>query len=100
MKRFLRVVLVLALAATTAFAQDKKPDDVLQKKDGGIIVGRITKLDNDWVEILVNAEKEPRKISLKELNPYSVYKLRLDRIDKTSGEARLSLAEFCMANGL
>lgn len=100
MKRFLPGVLVLALAAVPAAGQDKKADDVLQKRDGGIVVGRITKLDDAYVEILVNAEKEPRKIPLKELNPYSVYKLRLDRIDKGSGEARMSLAEFCMANGL
>jgi len=100
MKRFIRGILVVMLAAGTAVAQDKKPDDVLQKRDGGIVVGRITKLDDAFVEILVNSEKEPRKISLKELNPYSVYKLRLDRIDKTNGEARMSLAEFCMANGL
>jgi hypothetical protein len=100
MKRFLRGAVVLAILALPALAQDKKPDDVLQKKDGGILVGRITKLEADYVEILVNGEKDTRRISLKELNPYSVYKLRLDRIDRTSGDARLALGEFCMTNGL
>ncbi|HLY08916.1 MAG TPA: hypothetical protein VKW04_06340 [Planctomycetota bacterium] len=104
MARVLAGALLLAAVVlpSWSFAQDdkKKPDDVLQKKDGGIVVGRIQKLDTDTVEILVNGEKDPRKISLRELNPYSVYKIRLDRIDKTSGEAHLGLAEFCMANGL
>lgn len=100
MSRFLPGAALVALLSLAAFAQDKKPDDVLQKKDGGILVGRILKLEADSLDVLVNGEKEPRKISLKELNPYSVYKIRLDRIDKTSGEARMGLGEFCMATGL
>ena len=101
MKRFTGGAMLLALlAALPAAAQDKKPDDVLQKKDGGIVVGRITKLDNDWVEILANGEKEPRKVALRDLYPSSVYRIRLDRIDKNSAEARLALGEFCMSNGL
>jgi len=102
MKRVLSGALFLAVLVLPALAQDdkKKPDDVLQKKDGGIVVGRIQKLDADTVEILVNGEKDPRRISLRELNPYSVYKIRLDRLDKGSGEAHFALAEFCMANSL
>lgn len=100
MKRFLQGAVVLAILASPLTAQDKKPDDVLQKKDGGILVGRILKVDAETIEVLVNGEKEPRRISSRELNPYSVYRIRLDRIDKSSGDARLSLGEFCMANGL
>jgi len=100
MKCFLRGAVLFSILASLAAAQDKKPDDVLQKKDGGILVGRILKMDGDNVEVLVHGEKEARKIPLRELNPYSVYKMRLDRIDKASGEARFGLAEFCMANGL
>jgi len=101
MKRFLGGAVLLALlAALPAAAQDKKSDDVLQKKDGGIIVGRITKLDADWVEILVNGEKEPRKVALRDLYPSSVYRIRLDRIDRNNAEARMALGEFCMTNGL
>jgi tetratricopeptide (TPR) repeat protein len=100
MKRFLRGALFFSILTSLASAQDKKPDDVLQKKDGGILVGRILKMDGDNVEVLVNGEKDARKIPLRDLNPYSVYKMRLDRIDKANGEARLGLAEFCMANGL
>lgn len=101
MTRFLAAALVLAFCLPAA-AQDpaKKPDDVLQKKDGGIVVGRIQKIDADYVEILVNGEKDARKISLRDVNPYSVYKIRLDRIDKNSGDAHLALAEFCMSNSL
>ena len=100
MSCFLRGAVLFSILASLASAQDKKPDDVLQKRDGGILVGRILKMDGDNVEVLVHGEKEARKIPLRELNPYSVYKMRLDRIDKASGEARFGLAEFCMANGL
>src|SRR5438105_3803186 len=101
MKRFLRGAVILSLLASSAASQDKKqPDDVLQKKDGGIVVGRITKLDNDWVEIQVAGEKEARKVSLKDLYPSNVYRIRLDRIDKNSAEARMALGEFCMTNNL
>lgn len=102
MKRALPWALILSCLALPALAQEpKRPqDDVLQKKDGGIVVGRIQKLDADAVDILVNGEKDARRIALRELNPYSVYKIRLDRIDKSSGEAHFGLAEFCMANGL
>jgi len=102
MTRFLAAALALACLSLPATAQDpaKKQDDVLKKKDGGIVVGRIQKIDADFVEILVNGEKDARKIPLRDLNPYSVYKIWLDRIDKNSGEAHLALAEFCMANGL
>jgi len=100
MKRFLLGTITFAVLAFPLAAQDKKPDDVLQKRDGGIVVGRILKLDAEHVDFLVNGEKDARKISLKELNPYSVYRIRLERIDKTNGDAHFALAEFCMANGL
>jgi hypothetical protein len=100
MKRFLGGAVLLMLLALPAAAQDKKPDDVLQKKDGGIIVGRITKLDAEWVEILVNGEKDPRKVALRDLYPSSVYRIRLDRIDRNNAEARMALGEFCMSNNL
>ncbi|MBI3855267.1 MAG: hypothetical protein HY293_06215 [Planctomycetes bacterium] len=58
MKRFLRGAVALAILTLPATAQDKKPDDVLQKRDGGILVGRILKLEADTVEILVNGEKD------------------------------------------
>src|ERR1051325_11392930 len=101
MKRFLGGAVILALLAAWAPAQDvKKADDVLQKKDGGIVVGKIQKLDSDWVEILVANEKEPRKIALRDLYSSSVYRIRLDRIDKNNAEARMALGEFCMTNSL
>lgn len=88
--------LALALAAQDA----KKQDDVLQKRDGGLLVGRVLKIEADSFEVLVNGERDSRRLHFKDLMPYSVYKVRLDRIDKSSGAARLELAEFCMAQGL
>ena len=81
--------LLLLVLTRPLTPRNKKPDDVLQKKDGGIVVGRILKLDAETIEILVNGEKELPPDLHRELNPYTVYKIRLDRIDKSSGEARL-----------
>jgi hypothetical protein len=101
MNVLLRGTLILSLAWVSAWAQEaKKQDDVLQKKDGGIMVGRVVKLEADVVEFLLNGEKESRRISLRELMPYSVYRIRLDRTDKASGQARMELGEFCMSNNL
>ena len=60
------------------------PDDVLQRKDGGLLVGRVTKIDADSVTILVNGEREARRVFVHELMPYSVYKVRLDRVEKAA----------------
>lgn len=93
---------MLLLAAILSLgAQDaKKQDDVLQKRDGGLLVGRILKIEADAFEVLVNGEREPRKLLFRDLMPYSVYRARLERIDKASGAARMELAEFCVSQGL
>ena len=101
MKAISQAAFILLALVLPASAQDpKKPDDILQKRDGGLLVGRVVKMDADTIDFLANGEKEVRKIGLKDLMPYSVYRLRLDRIDRKSGQARMDLAEFCMGNGL
>ena len=101
MKAIARGTFILLALCIPALTQDaKKPDDILQKKDGGLIVGRVIKMDAEMADFLAKDEKEPRRIALKDLMPYSVYRLRLDRIDRKSGLARMDLAEFCMTNSL
>lgn len=101
MSATLRVSTFLAaLAVAAAAEQDKRLDDVLQRKDGGILVGRILKVEGENLEILVNGEKESRKVGFRDLMPYSVYRIKLDRTDKKSAAARFELGEFCLANGL
>jgi tetratricopeptide (TPR) repeat protein len=101
MKLLSRGALLATLLGLPLLAQDaKKPDDILQKRDGGILVGRVLRIEGDAIEILVHGEKESRRVSTRDIMPYSVYRLRLDRIDKTSAAARMDLGEFCMANGL
>jgi tetratricopeptide (TPR) repeat protein len=101
MKLFIPGAIAILTLSLSAWAQDpKKPDDILQKRDGGLVVGRVLKMDADAIDFQVTGEKEPRRIALRDLMPYSVYRLRLDRIDKKSGQARMDLAEFCMSNGL
>jgi tetratricopeptide (TPR) repeat protein len=98
----LRAALVIFAAASLPLGaqETKKPDDVLQKRDGGILVGRILKIESETVEFFANGEKEPRRIAIRDLMPYSVYRMRLERVDKTSGPARFELGEYCMIHGL
>ncbi len=96
-----RAAAILALLVLPAWPQDgKKLDDVLQLKNGGFLVGRILRLDAEFVDFFANGEKESRKIALRDLMPGCVYDIRLKRIDKGSGAARYDLGEFCMTNGL
>ena len=93
--------LLAALLSLPLWAQDaKKQDDILQRRDGGILVGRVLRIEGDSIDILVQGEKEARRISARDFMPYSIYRLRLDRIDKGSAAARMDLGEFCMTNGL
>lgn len=93
-------MLQILLAALITAQDAKKQDDVLQKRDGGLLVGKILKVEADAFEVLVNGEKESRRLLYRDLMPYSVYRARLDRIDKNSGAARMDLGEFCVAQGL
>jgi tetratricopeptide (TPR) repeat protein len=96
-----RGAFLAAFLALPLLAQDaKKQDDVLQRRDGGFLVGKVLRIEGDSIEILVQGEKESRRISARDIQPYSLYKVRLDRVDKGSASARLDLGEFCMANGL
>lgn len=91
----------LAALALALVAQDaKKQDDVLQKRDGGLLVGKVLKIEADAFEVLVTGERDSRRLFFKDLMPYSVYKVRLDRLDKNNGAARMDLGEFCIAQGL
>lgn len=94
------ICLSVALAGSLCGQDARRPDDVLQKRDGAILVGRVLKIEGDIVEFFATGEKEPRRFHVRELMPYSVYRVRLDRIDKSDGSARFDLGEFCLAQGL
>ena len=92
---------LLAFMAAAAAAQDgRKPDDIVQLKADVYLVGRIVKVEDDAIEMQVRDEKEPRRIPFSDIVPYNVYRIKLDRIDKSSGQARFDLAEFCLAHGI
>lgn len=96
-----RGILLATLLALPVAAQDsKRPDDVIQRRDGGILVGRILKMGPSNIEIIVNGDREPRRISIRDVMPYSIYRLRLERCNKDRGADRMTLGEFCLANGL
>lgn len=95
------LLMVFALCSGAAAQEEKKLDDVLQlRNDDRLLVGRVIKVEGDTIEFLRNGEKDVRRISFKEIQPYSLYRVKQDRIDKASGAARFDLGEFCMANGL
>lgn len=94
------IFLSVVFAGSVPNQEARRPDDVLQKRDGAILVGRVVKIEGETVEFFVTGEREPRRFHLRELMPYSVYRIRLDRIDKSSGSARFELGEFCLAQGL
>src|SRR5688572_22282009 len=103
MKYVLGVLTLLAGAGLPATAQEpaKKKDDLLQLKGTDKhLAGQVLKIDADVVEFLVNGEKQPRRIPLRDVEPYSIYTVKLDRADKTSGAAHFELAEWCQAQGL
>lgn len=95
-------VLAAALLATLpALAQDaerRSPDDVIQLKDGSLLVGKIVRVTDVGVEM---ALKNGGRVSptFKELVPYSAYRVKADRIDPSSAAQHFELGEFCLANG-
>jgi hypothetical protein len=95
-----QLLLATLIGLTAQDAKKTSQDDVLQKRDGGLLVGKILKVEANGFEVLVNGEKEPRHLLYKDLMPYSVYRARLDRIDKNSGAARMELGDFCSSQGL
>ena len=70
MKAIVRGAFILFALCLPASSQDgKKPDDILQKRDGGLLVGRVLKMDGEMIDFLANGEKEARKIAPKDLMP-------------------------------
>ena len=64
MKAIARSTFILLVLCLPALTQDaKKPDDILQKKDGGLIVGRVIKMDGETADFLAKDEKEPRNLA-------------------------------------
>ena len=96
MTRLEACLAILLLTRVTASSQEEaRPDDVLQLKDGRILVGRILTVTQKTVEIRVNGEKEPRLIPFQFLMPYSVYRLKLARADSSNPSSRFELGKFC-----
>lgn len=96
----LRILPVWAALSLAGPPQDSPREEVVQKRDGGILVGRILRIGSDHLEMLVQGEREPRKVYFREILPYNLYDLRRRRIDPASAPARMELAEFCMSQGL
>ncbi len=94
------LILFASLALPSAAQEERKQDDVVQLRSGGILVGRVLKLADDSIEILVNGEKESRRVDPREVMPYALYRIKLDRADRKSAAVRFALGEFCLAQGL
>jgi hypothetical protein len=90
---------MLAALLLVSAAQDKVLDDVVQMKDGKLIVGKVTEVTEKTIEITLK-DKSAKTLDIKDVHPASVYKLREARIDAKNASAHWELAEYCKANGL
>ena len=95
------LLIVGATCIPSAAQENRRPDDVLQRRDQrGILVGRILKMTANEFEILVRGEREPRRILFADIEPRSIYRARLERIDKEDAGARMALGNWCMTHRL
>jgi tetratricopeptide (TPR) repeat protein len=89
----------LAFIALLGLLQDKQRDDIVQLKDGTLLVGKVVKIDDKGVTMeLKNGGKVDRLFS--DMMPSSAYRLKADRIDPKSAQAHFDLGEFCLTGGL
>lgn len=94
MKRFASVVFVVALAVP-ALA------DILQKKSGTFVEGKILEVTEKGVRIQL-VEGGEATIPFDDLDPFTVYKIRDKRVRDGGDEAgaRFALGRYAMENGL
>ncbi len=97
---FAAILLLTLGAVASAQEEKKKPDDILQLQNGGILVGKVASIGKDHLEILVRGEEKPRRVPFTQIQPYSIYRAKLERIDKKSGAAWLTLGVFCKEQGI
>lgn len=101
----MKTMIFLVLLPLLSAPQDKKqkPDDVIQMKEsagGGIRVGRITKVDKTGVLMKVRNRSNPVRVNWSSMLPYSVYRIKVARIDGNDAQAHWKLAEYCRQNRL
>ena len=85
---------ILCAALIALCAQDKDTD-VVQLKDGSLLVGKITKVDEKGLTIELKTGGRVER-TFADLAPYSGYKIKATRIDANDGGAHLGLADFCL----
>jgi tetratricopeptide (TPR) repeat protein len=69
----------------------------VQHKDGTLLVGRIVKVTDTLIEMHLKSGGKVT-IEFKNLLPYSVYRVKADRIDPASAKDHFGLGEWCLAN--
>lgn len=94
----MRFALMFALL-TAAGPQDRPADDVIQLKDGKLVVGKINSISDKAIEMTLR-DGTPRSVDLKDVHPVSVYKVRAARIDAKDAAAHWALGDYCKTNGL
>ncbi|MBI2931236.1 MAG: hypothetical protein HYY16_06265 [Planctomycetes bacterium] len=93
------VIILGLMGPISAIAQEKQQDDVIQHKDGTLIVGKILTVTATGIEMQLRAGGRIT-LDFKNLAPYSAYRVKEDRIDPNSAQAHFELGEWCLANGL
>jgi tetratricopeptide (TPR) repeat protein len=88
-----------ALALLGFFVQDKSQDDIVQLKDNSILVGKIVKIDDAGIKMELKPTGTVER-AWKDIQPYSVYRIKAPRIDQNNAQAHFDLGDYCLANGL
>ena len=98
--------IAVAVPYTTYAQQDEKPKqeekekkDVLQLKSGSILIGKITKVEQDAITIELD-KGGSTTLQVTDIEPYTVYKVRAARIDDKNAKQHLELGDFCFGNKL
>ena len=101
----MNMTIILALLPLLFAPQDakQKQDDVIQLKEsagGGIKVGQITQVDKIGIQLRIRGRSKPISISWSSILPYSVYQIKVARIQEGDAASHWDLAEYCRKHSL
>ena len=101
----MNMTILLALLPLLFAPQNAKQrqDDVIQLNEsagGGIKVGQITQVDKNGIQLRIRGRSKPVSIPWSSILPYSVYQVKVARIQKGDADSHWDLAEFCRKHTL
>ncbi len=96
-KRSCCVTLLLFVSTLPVWAEE-----AVLLKSGGVLLGKVISMTDDTLAMKIrDGDKSIRKeVSASDVEPTSLYDLKLRRVDAKDAKARLALAEWCMTQGI